>query len=353
MSTAKNENGDKAEGAVAVVTEKPSLTEYLAECLPFKLPNIPLPQTAKNLDKAVAKIVLSGAERAVNWVERRSSIKDAKADAQIDLIRKGVEVVVREIDQGNSDLAERAVFAAYGRMFQSQENRERIVEHAANELEREPGSTDATDAIDADWLNAFSDKASGVSNEQMQVLWGRLLAGEIRNPGTFKLRTLQALTLVDTTEAKLIHESMNLVVDGTALYIGRGNDRKISFGRLLELQSADVIQGVGSSLSITFDLQLDDTLLIGLAGDHGLFLECETREELRLMNVCPLTAFGRELFRLARVDGPSDGLAESVAQELARAGVTITLAQIVPIPGSEGVSLNPLKQLHPKTDALP
>ena len=39
--------------------------------------------------------------------------------------------------------------------------------------------------VDEDWLFRWRDSASKVSSQELQVLWGRVLAGEIKSPGAF------------------------------------------------------------------------------------------------------------------------------------------------------------------------
>ena len=41
------------------------------------------------------------------------------------------------------------------------------------------------DTINDDWLNAFETEARQKSTEEMQAFFGKILAGEIRKPGTF------------------------------------------------------------------------------------------------------------------------------------------------------------------------
>ena len=40
-----------------------------------------------------------------------------------------------------------------------------------------------------------------MSSEELQTLWGRVLAGEIKSPGTFSLRTLEFLKNTSHEEA--------------------------------------------------------------------------------------------------------------------------------------------------------
>ena len=48
------------------------------------------------------------------------------------------------------------------------------------------------DRADQDWFSRFVMLAEGISNKTMQDLWAKILAGEISQPGSFSLKTLQS-----------------------------------------------------------------------------------------------------------------------------------------------------------------
>jgi len=54
-----------------------------------------------------------------------------------------------------------------------------------------------------DWVARYVESASQVTDQTMQELWGRILAGEIRKPGSFSLRTLHVVSNLSEVEAKL------------------------------------------------------------------------------------------------------------------------------------------------------
>lgn len=84
-----------------------------------------------------------------------------------------------------------------------QNNIESVVDNAYGLLE---GETAATDPIDSDWLLRFFNSVQDVSNIEMQQLWSKILAGEIKKPASFSLRTLEALRNISTEEAYLFQK---------------------------------------------------------------------------------------------------------------------------------------------------
>ena len=83
--------------------------------------------------------------------------------------------------------------------MQKQQNIENVFMLAYKNLENETPVT--KDPVDPDWISCFFDSVAKVSNEQMQVLWGKVLSGEIKKPGEFSLRTLNTLKNISQSEA--------------------------------------------------------------------------------------------------------------------------------------------------------
>jgi len=65
---------------------------------------------------------------------------------------------------------------------------------------------------DQDWFSSFVTLAEGISNNTMQDLWAKILAGEISQPGTFSLKTLKAFRTMSIAEAKLLAKVCSLAV---------------------------------------------------------------------------------------------------------------------------------------------
>ena len=87
------------EGDLTQLPDKPtpSLLEYLETFLPFKLPRLSLPQTAKNLDKALGGVVLASGEARVKRIERGSRQKDAEVAAQVETRKAGSKAIAKRI----------------------------------------------------------------------------------------------------------------------------------------------------------------------------------------------------------------------------------------------------------------
>ncbi len=98
-----------------------------------------------------------------------------------------------------------------------------------------------------DWLYKWRDLAAETSSESMQKLWGSVLAGEFKKPGSHSLRTLDFLRCLSQTEATLIAKAASFVI---AQALWSGVEGKFSPERGLTLVDATILQDLGLISSV-------------------------------------------------------------------------------------------------------
>lgn len=76
------------------------------------------------------------------------------------------------------------------------------MEQATEELKSDPPKEDSKEEIDEDWLEMFSRIAETKSNKDVQLFLAKILAGEIRKPGSFSAKTIQTLSTLDQKTAQ-------------------------------------------------------------------------------------------------------------------------------------------------------
>ena len=82
-----------------------------------------------------------------------------------------------------------------------------VYSFAINELTKLSGAE--FENLSPDWATAFYDSAKDSSDEEIQVLWGKILAGEIAHHGKFYKRTLSNM---ESVEAKHFVELVPLLI---------------------------------------------------------------------------------------------------------------------------------------------
>ena len=81
----------------------------------------------------------------------------------------------------------------------------KVCQRAGEILDQETSDThSATDhPFEDDWLNTFENEACQKSSEEMQERFARILAGEIKRPGSFSISAIKLLGQIDTKTASI------------------------------------------------------------------------------------------------------------------------------------------------------
>lgn len=145
--------------------------------------------------------------------------------------------------------------------IKKQQNIESVV-YMAYEILKNLISVSST-PVDDDWVNTFFDSVANVSNEQMQIIWSRILSGEIEKPGRFSLRTLNTLKMLTQSDALNIENlskfSVNIKNNQIVIYDDELlTEFGITYSKLLYLEDIGIIQmNTGMKLDITVDEEYD------------------------------------------------------------------------------------------------
>jgi hypothetical protein len=135
------------------------------------------------------------------------ALKNVAENAKLPVVYQAGDIEVwQKPEDGTLALSGRSIDerSAARRDYQErkrQENIEKITTVAAAELARE--SAVPEERPDPDWVARFFGSAEDITSQQLQELWGRILAGEIRKPGSYSLCTLQLVRNINQEDAEL------------------------------------------------------------------------------------------------------------------------------------------------------
>lgn len=182
-----------------------------------------------------------------------------------------------------------------------QSNIESITSKTALELASDESV--ASESPDDDWVTRFFKYAQDISSEQMQDLWGRILAGEIRRPGTYSLRTLDFVRNMTRPEAELLERVGKLAITWNATAFVDARDmawleaaRNIVPGLLFRLAELDVMYPSNLSLRVFREESIDKEYFF--LGERILVIERgDIAKEVQVI-VWKFTAMGVELLPL-------------------------------------------------------
>lgn len=135
------------------------------------------------------------------------TFKNGKAEVDVEIYRK----------QKNNELIENKNFTLYE--ITKLKNFINSARFAAEELSKSERQ-DADGNLDFDWIMRFFDAVGNISNEELQKLWGKVLAGEINCPGVCSLRTMDIIHNMSQNEAEIFNNLCKYVlISGDCYFI--------------------------------------------------------------------------------------------------------------------------------------
>ena len=225
-------------------------------------------EAASKLAEALIKAGLAFAEPYL--MKRR-----ARAEVDANLIKQ-----IGEIE--NRERVERAQQRIVQREIMRQENLESIVSLAMGQL---PDNTPEQE-IDDSWIQGFINLSQDSSDEQLQMLWAKILAGEYAKPGSYSKRTLHVLSTIGRREADAFQRLCSCLWKTSSekqpiLYGLNKNctDKDLPLTMILELQAIGLLSHINDGYYVTdkgkkkaWVSYFDKKFTVRGFGDNGLIL---------------------------------------------------------------------------------
>lgn len=222
-----------------------------------------------------------------------------------------------------TDLQRRAMERLVQQEGRKQKNIESITAQAIDALP--DGAT--PEALQEDWIAHFFKQCETVSDQEMQSLWARLLAGEASSPGQFSKRTVDAVATLDKEDAEMFVRVAQFVWNFAqpipliynledSIYKENG----ITFNLVSHLAAIGLITFQPSS---NYTINWSGGLTITSYHDWILLLE-PTASGSRVANAgqCILTKVGIELYKICGAS-KCQGFAEYAVENWVSQGFTV------------------------------
>ena len=165
------------------------------------IPGVPAP-VRRNFLKAFGQLCSASIDVPTAYLTGIADERRAETAARIKLINTSAAQIAEQM-QTDPEYARVAVQKFGHRVLREQVNLDLISQKAATELRdvsdpiNQSAPDESSETISDDWLNAFETEARQKSTEEMQALFGKILAGEIRKPGSYSTRTVKIMGSLD------------------------------------------------------------------------------------------------------------------------------------------------------------
>lgn len=182
--------------------------------------------------------------------------------------------------------------------IRQEENIENVLEIAAQELQQDDDVSD--EAVDEDWITRLFNIVKDINNKEMQYVWGKILAGEIKAPGSFSLRTLETIRNLSQRDAQtfqkiipLLFKFKNYIVILQKTEILEKYD--INYHDLLVLDECGLIKmksdtGINANINTAIEIHSQNRIVF--------FKGIENNSRKLTYRIYPLTSAGVELYSI-------------------------------------------------------
>ena len=217
--------------------------------------------------------------------------------------------------------------------IRSEVNTAKALLHAEADLGNEPGDPPEK-TIDTDWLFRWRESAGQTSSSELQNLWGRLLAGEIKSPGSFSLRTLDFLKNISSTEAVSIAKLSPFIINGIVARDAMDileNDG-ITLAVMLELQQLGIISGAEAiGLQISWGSVQSDRFIRPLLSNGRVILATsdDTTKNVSLQ-AFQVTQIGQQILTLGKFS-PNETYLRKLCSVIKEQGFSVSIADYINI----------------------
>lgn len=175
---------------------------------------VSLPEPVRqNALKAFGRLCSAIVEVPSAYLEGFADEKRAVTEARIKLIETTATQIASHME-GHEEYA-RVAFRKYGqKIIRGQVNLDLVSDVAARQLKDTDNAQTGEEIgqIDDDWLNHFEKEACQRSTEDMQLLFGKILAEEIRRPSSFSIKAVKIMGEIDTVVANLFKRLCSMCI---------------------------------------------------------------------------------------------------------------------------------------------
>lgn len=159
-----------------------------------------------------------------------------------------------------------------------------------------------------DWFIRFYEAVGDIGDEEMQDIWAKILADEVRCPGNYSLRTIETLKNLTATEAKVFQKiSKYALYSNKHLYIPNEKDfldsQNIPFEDLMKLEDCGLLR-MQPFLTITSSLVkgISNCLLANTKKYVVIASNSSGIQQKIELHIYSFTEAGKELYKVANTD---------------------------------------------------
>jgi Protein of unknown function (DUF2806) len=154
-----------------------------------------------------------------------------------------------------ADISEKVSQQKKAHDLQEEVNLSKTIILAEDELLRS-NQEPSNEEVDPDWYTRWRENAKSVRNDELRRIWARTLAGEVKSPGTYSLRTLDLIKNLSQADAVAISKLGQFSIRDLIIKCAYLKENGIEFEFLLHMDDLGIMSGVqgGEISGLEFNL---------------------------------------------------------------------------------------------------
>lgn len=275
-------------------------------------------------------------------IKRKSkAINEAKAD-EIKLVTEAIRnnpdcsITYKNGDfsidgYAHDDILARSQKRVVNQILKEQVNIDNIVQAAYAQIENKDEVV-SSNPVDDGWITRFFKYAGEISSEEVQALWGSILSGEVKQPGSCSLRALDVLRNLSQKEAELFQKVSSLAIQNASTnikyhYIYNKTELLRTFGvDVLDIVTLADIGLLSEGLFITFK----DIEQVRLFAKYNIWIIFIAGEPDKVVNIpiIKYTTVGEELLSIINPKYKNMEYFKEIQKDLSKNKVKLSYAEL-------------------------
>ena len=184
-----------------------------------------------------------------------------------------------------------------------QKNIEDVIRGAADRLTLDQSGVQ-THTVNEDWLRQFKNNVQDISEKEMKLIWSKVLAGEMKKPKSYSIRTLHLLGNLSKEDAEVITKIAPFTLCDSSgkriiIHSQKDDDDLFKFEDLLFLNELGLIETSASlHMNWQFDKRVVDYTNCIKLRNGNIGINIKTNVEHFGIPVYTVTMIGNQIFSL-------------------------------------------------------
>lgn len=166
-------------------------------------------------------------------------------------------------------------------------------------LQQTPDEEISDEEVDPDFFARWRREAKVIGNPELQAIWGRILAEEVKRPDTISFRALDVIKSLTREEAEIFCDVGRYAIGGAyllpACFSGKIGDSNEGVDRAVLLQECNLISVTRSAVTI-WPTNVDGHITV-----NGYAVRSKKKGKAIAINVYALSSVGVALLKIADI----------------------------------------------------